>query len=281
MLDLPPACCRSVARWSSRCRGPSRRARRAPPLTPASTPGPSPSWVSPARCQLFNHHPCPPTLRARTVAGARGEPHRQHSLPGRSGSQRSCLAPGTARAKHPTLTLSPRCPGARRRRRLGHPPNHAGGCAGGGARRQRVGRVHPALSLLHDAVSTRHPLAPNPQPPYTMEVGAGRGSGCRWNGWVQCCHAEPAGHGRRHTARLQSLPCPPGLAAVPRRWQAFGAAFQYLAVRPWGRNLLLKYPGVFRRGRGGRVAGGWVGGGGGGGLHLKHATLLLGFVGRS
>lgn len=31
------------------------------------------------------------------------------------------------------------------------------------------------------------------------------------------------------------------------RWQAFGAAFQYLAVRPWGRNLLLKYPGVFRQ----------------------------------
>lgn len=31
-------------------------------------------------------------------------------------------------------------------------------------------------------------------------------------------------------------------------WQGFGAAFQYLAVRPWGRNLLLKYPGLFSYG---------------------------------
>lgn len=30
------------------------------------------------------------------------------------------------------------------------------------------------------------------------------------------------------------------------RWQAYGAAFQFLAGRPWGRSLLLGYPRLFR-----------------------------------
>lgn len=79
-----------------------------------------------------------------------------------------------------THTLCRLAPLARRRGgRLCHPAHHAGGGEGWGARRQRVGRLHPPLQVVHDPVSW----------PYRH---MGRGTallGCARDGWRQMAAA--------------------------------------------------------------------------------------------